>query len=121
MKKTFIFLLVLGLLLPKASWAQKEEKVHSSYTFALGWNDNITLNEARHRCIELAKAEAIKEKFGELITIDVISDDIDTGGTDSKSFFWENTIAKAKGIWLIDEKEPEISVSYINDLSFGSS
>ena len=82
--------LVCGILClcPSMSWAQKEEKVHAIYTYSIGFDDNITLHDARLRSIELAKAEAIKAEFGELVTSDVI----DTNGD-----YWENTVAKAKG------------------------
>lgn len=100
--------LVCGILClcPSVSWAQKEEKVHAVYTYSVGLDDNITLHDAKHRSIELAKSEAIKGAFGELITSDVV----ETNGD-----YWENTIAKAKGIWLGDEKAPEINVTFDED------
>ena len=100
--------LVCGILClcPSMSWAQKEEKVHAIYTYSIGFDDNITLHDARLRSIELAKAEAIKAEFGELVTSDVI----DTNGD-----YWENTVAKAKGHWLGDEKKTEVSVSVVDN------
>ena len=100
--------LVCGILClcPSMSWAQKEKKVHAVYTYSIGFDDNITLHDAKDRSIELAKSEAIKGAFGELVTSDVL----ETNGN-----FWENTIAKAKGNWLIDEKDPVVNVSYADE------
>ena len=104
--KAIGFICVILCFCPSVSWAQKEEKVHAVYTYSVGLDDNITLHDAKHRSIELAKSEAIKGAFGELVTIDVL----ETNGD-----FWENIIAKAKGIWLGDEKDPVVNVSYDND------
>lgn len=116
--KILIALLLL-LVVPTGMTAQETAEVHASYTYTVGDNDNISLRDAKRKCIELAKAEAIKEKFGELITSDVIESNEETNGEASSSFFWENTVAMARGDWLGDTKEPAISVEYIDGkLSF---
>ena len=60
MKQSILFFLSIWCILPMTSWAQKEAEVHGVYTFVVGENDDITLSEAKHRCIALAKAEAIR-------------------------------------------------------------
>ena len=111
MKHLFFFLFSVGWLLSITSLAQKEADVHGQYTFVVGENDNITLSEAKHRCIALAKAEAIKSVFGELVTSSTIDDFREVTGK-SSSVFWQNTVALAKGDWLGDKQEPVIKVSY---------
>ena len=92
--------------------AQKTVDVHGSYFYEISDNDNITLREAKLKCLELAKADAIKAEFGELITSDVIDTNAETNGETTTSFFWENTVAMAKGDWLGDTKEPQINIEY---------
>ena len=66
-------------------------------------------------CIELAKAAAIKEKFGELITSDVIDSNVETNGESTNSYYWENTVAMAKGDWLGDTEKPQLDIKYEDD------
>ena len=117
MKHSLFLLLAICFLLPCASWAQKQKEttVHGSDTYIVGENDNITLSEAKHRCIELAKAKAIKAVFGELVTSDVIDSYSEANGEKASSYFWENTVAMAKGIWLGDTKKPVVNATYEDD------
>lgn len=93
--------------------AQRTASVHGVYTYVVSDDDNVTLKDAKHRCVELAKAAAIKERFGELVTSDVIESNVETGdGKGHSSFFWENTRAMAKGDWLADERPPKVEVTY---------
>lgn len=118
MGKSLFLILSMWCLLPVTLWAQTEKEVHGEATYTVGLNDNITFYEVRHRCIELAQADAIKSGFGELVTSDIIENQYDNGD-EVRSVFWENTIAKAKGRWLENVKEPEFSVSYSdNKLTF---
>lgn len=105
-------LLTLFALVSATVSAQRTAHVHGEYSYVVGENDNITLREARHKCIELAKAQAIKSEFGEMITSDVIDTNVETNGESTASYFWENTVAMAKGDWLGDTTEPLISVDY---------
>ena len=114
MKLSILFFISIWCFLHMTLWAQKEAEVHSIYTFIVGENDNITLSEAKHRCVEIAKSEAIKSEFGEMITSSTIDDYRETNGKNSTSLFWQNTVAMAKGDWLGDKREPVINVSYID-------
>lgn len=111
-RTTSLLWLLLGCL-PLTAWAQRTANVHAEYTYEVGDNDNITLREAKRKCVELAKAQAIREEFGELVTSDVIDTNVETNGEGTKSFFWENTVAMAKGDWLGDTKPAVISVEYV--------
>lgn len=113
MKKLTLIVLILAFTL--VTQAQREEEVSGSYTYVLSENDGITLKEAKHMCIELAKAAAIKEKFGELITSDVIDSNVETNGESSTSYYWENTVAMAKGDWLGDTEKPQLDIKYEDD------
>lgn len=100
------------LTFPLFIWAQKVAKVSGTYSYAISENDDITFKEAKHKCIELAKAAAIKAEFGELITSDVIDTNVETNGEEASSYYWENTVAMAKGEWLGDEESPKLNIEY---------
>ena len=112
MRRHQSILLILSIMMPAMAMAQRTADVQGTYTYVVGDNDNITLREAKRKCIELAKADAIKTEFGELITSDVIDTNVETNGEATSSFFWENTVAMAKGDWLGDTKAPEIVAHY---------
>ena len=111
---TQLLTLVLACLLPSGAFAQKarEAEVHAQYTFSVGDNDNITLREAKRRVIELARAEAIKAEFGEMVASDAVDNITETNGEEGNTFFWENTVSMAKGDWLGDTQEPRIAINY---------
>jgi len=104
--------LSLCIMMPFVAVAQRTVTVNGTYTYIVGDNDDISLREAKVKCIELAKAEAIKAEFGEMITSDVIDTNLETNGEATSSFFWENTVAMAKGDWLGDTKSPELDIEY---------
>lgn len=109
-----MFMLLLSCL-PAAltpAHAQNTEKVNGSYTLEVSDNDNMTLREAKDRCIELAKAQALREKFGSLVASDIIESNVETNDGNAKSQFWENTVDVAQGEWLEDTKSPLITASY---------
>ena len=91
----------------------READVHGVYKLMIGENENITLRDARLKCLELAKAEAIKAEFGEMITSDVIQGDENDG-----DLYYENTLAKAQGEWLGDVQSPQIQVEYADGKLF---
>lgn len=109
-----VFLLICANLQPSA-FAQKTVAVHGVYNYEVSTNDNVTFKEAKLKCIELAKAEAIKGEFGELITSDVIDTNVETNGEATSTFFWENTVAMAKGVWLGETKPTEFNVEYTDN------
>lgn len=112
MKKNYICYILFLIAFPNLLWSQRIETVYGKYTYTIGDNDNITLREAKHKCIELAKAEAIRATFGEMVTSDVIDSNVETNGESTTSFFWENTVAMAKGDWIEDTQKPNIVVDY---------
>ena len=104
--------LSMCIMMPFVAVAQRTVTVNGTYTYIVGDNDDISLREAKVKCLELAKAEAIKAEFGEMITSDVIDTNLETNGEATSSFFWENTVAMAKGDWLGDTKSPELDIEY---------
>ena len=112
-KITRLHLIILCfLLLTPVAKAQKTATVSGQYTYVITENDDVTLNGAKQKCIELAKAACIKAEFGEMVTSDVIDSNTETNGQESSSYFWENTVAMAKGEWLGDTKPTELDVAY---------
>jgi hypothetical protein len=112
-KITRLHLIILCFLfLTPVAKAQKTATVSGQYTYVITENDDVTLNGAKQKCIELAKAACIKAEFGEMVTSDVIDSNTETNGQESSSYFWENTVAMAKGEWLGDTKPTELDVAY---------
>lgn len=113
-RQRLAMLLLLLLMIVCQANAQRVATVRGKYTYTVGDNDNITLKEAKLKCVELAKAEAIKAEFGELITSDVIDTNVNTNGENVSSYFWENTVAMAKGDWLGDIVPPHLTIEYVD-------
>jgi hypothetical protein len=102
------------LLMSLGIMAQRTATVTGTYTYIVGDNDDVTLNEAKRKSIELAKATAIRKEFGELVTSDVIENNTETDGKSTSSQYWENTVAMARGEWLADTKAPRVDIVQIN-------
>ena len=116
MKKATKTLLMLMLCVPLTGVAQKVVDVHGKGTYVVGENENITLTEAKLRCIEWAKTDAIEQAFGKSISSNIIDTNVSsTGaeGTVESSYFWMNTEAMSRGDWLGDSQDPVITVEYV--------
>lgn len=100
-------------MLPGAVYSQKTVSLNGKYTFILSDNDNITLKEAKNKSIENAKTEAMKKEFGSVIASDFITSERISDDS-LNSYYLSDTSSSVKGEWLGDEREPEISMEYIN-------
>lgn len=111
--KALVIILILLTLLPLTTQAQRVAKVNGKSTFILSENDNLTLKEAKIKCVELAKTEALKNEFGTLVMSDFINSDkiVDD---EANSFYIMDTSTSVKGEWLGDERAPEINIEYVN-------
>jgi len=109
-------LLALWLVSSSIAFGQQTEprieEVSGKYIYAVSDNDDITLKQAKRKCLVLAKAAAIKEVFGELVTSDVIETNVETNGESMDSYFYENTEARARGEWLEDTEKPLLDIKY---------
>lgn len=111
MKRQIVLLFSLCLLLSAASWAQnrtqaqgqKEIFVEGKGTYAVGENEAITLNHAKENAILRAKVNAIKNEFGERISIheEELNDN-----------YFRRVQAESRADWLHDVGKPTISVTY---------
>lgn len=101
------------LLLPVAAGAQRTASVTGKYTYVLSENDNVTIKEAKLRAIDMARAEAIKDKFGTLVVSDYINTEKGIAD-DTQSFFVLDTSSSVKGEWLGDEKSPVVTLECID-------
>lgn len=111
-KNTSIIIVLLQIMLASMSAsAQRIESVHGKSTFSLNENDNMTIKEAKIKCIELAKIEAIKNKFGELILSDFIISDKEVNDEISSIYIMDAS-SSVKGEWLADEKDPVLEIEY---------
>lgn len=113
MKRVINITLLLSLCFPVLTLAQKEANVTGKYSFEVGDNDNITLSEAKRKCIALARAEAIKAEFGELVSSETFSSNTITGEASNASY-WENTMNSVKGDWLRDTRDPQLEVEFVD-------
>ena len=112
LRSVVILLALLGTVVEVLAQKPREAEVHGQYVFTVGDEDNITLREAKHRCIDLARAEAIKAEFGEMVSSDAVDNMSQTNGETGASFFWENTVSMAKGDWLGDTRAPELQATF---------
>lgn len=108
-----VMIILLTAVVPLTTNAQRVEKVNGKATFILTENDNLTLKEAKIKCVEQAKAEAIQKEFGSLVMSDFINSDkiVDN---ETSSFYIMDTSTSVKGEWLGDDREPEINIEYVN-------
>lgn len=102
----------LGLLLASSAEcrAQKAVEVHGVASLEVSVDDNITMAEARHESIRRAHYEAIKEKFGELVTSNTVVVDGNIGGEEISKFV-EETSLSAQAEWLGDTRDPSVELS----------
>lgn len=107
---TSVFCLMLSL----AAFGQRDAKVHGKYTHIVKEDESVTFAEAKRIAIANARAQAIKDEFGTLVTSDVISH-TETDTENVKSKFWENTEIMAKGDWLGDTQPAEYNIEYDKD------
>lgn len=116
MKQVLFILMSLWCLQPDTAKAQKpkEVEVHDTATYVVGDNQDITLYQAKQRCIAKAKIAALKAAFGAKVEFDIIVIDHDKNGEIS-SDSWQKTFESIRGHWR-DTKKPVISVSYENDI-----
>ena len=111
MKRQIVLLLGFCLLLPGMANAQKKAsqqkqnviQVEGSATYAVGENEAITLCDARDKCILKAKVDAIKNKFGERITVHE---------EELNENYFRQVQSECKAEWLKDVGKPVLSASY---------
>lgn len=108
----FITLFLL-LLAGGRSEAQKVVTLNGKYSYIVGLNDNITIREATIKSIEMAKVEALKNEFGTIVSSDLISSDR-VVNDEFSSIFMAETSTSVKGEWLGDDREPQVSVEFID-------
>ena len=95
------------------SFAENIKSVHGKFSYIINDDENITLKEAKSRSIEHAKAEAIKAEFGEEVYSDYITTTIEKTDESYTSVVLDTEV-RAKGEWLVDEREPVINLEYQN-------
>ncbi|MCI7051272.1 MAG: DUF4384 domain-containing protein [Bacteroidales bacterium] len=94
--------------------AQKEAKVHGTAKMVVSEHDNISLPEAKQKCILRARYNAIKEAFGEIISSTTNMAEGELNGEEINNFVEETTM-NAKAEWVEDSKEPVFDIKYSED------
>lgn len=101
--------LIFGLVLSSSVSAQRIAEVSGKYRYVVTDNDNISLREAKIKCIDLAKAEALKNEFGLMVASDFINSER-AYNDDISSFYVMDISSSVKGEWLGDVKDPVVTV-----------
>ncbi len=112
MNKIFTVLAFLLMLGYTDGMAQRVETVTATYTYVVTDDSDVSLKEARRRCIEGAKAKAIESVFGKMVTSDVIDSSVETNGESTSSYFWQNTMTSVRGDWIQDTDPPVLNIEY---------
>lgn len=112
MIRKYLFFLLAGIALPQMSYGQRTAEVVGEYEVQFRDDYEITFYDAKRRCIELAKNDALKNEFGEWVGHFVEIDDTGKDGKNTGSYFRERLEVRGKGEWLGDTREPEIEIAY---------
>jgi len=113
-KELGLFFLLIGLNIPLSSFAQRTAMVEGESEYVVGVDDNITFAEAKQRCIDEARTNALKKEFGEMVVSDFIDTNVEVDGKQVGSYTGDEVRTLAKGDWLGDTQEPEISIEFID-------
>lgn len=118
MMRKCLFFFLMATIMPLVSYAQRTAKVVGEWEVKISDDTEVTFYEAKKRCIELAKNNAIKQEFGEWIghTIDIV--DYSKDGKSSNSSYEERIVVRGKGEWLEDVRAPELEMKYIDGTIF---
>ena len=96
-------------------YAQKEKKAHGIAKIVVeGDYEYMSNKQLKEECIKLARAEAIKEVFGEVIQSKTNLMDASIDGDDMSNFYTE-TLLSSTAEWLLDTKEPAIRTEMENN------
>ena len=108
--KLFILLLFLG---STAVLAQRTENACGEVDYVVP--ETQTLVEAKQAAIAQARLKAIADKFGTIVSQTNTTAMHTSNGKTNSSFnsFSENEV---RGIWISDTEEPEVSVTYRNEM-----
>ena len=104
---------ILFVLLAITIQAQRVTTVCGEYRYIVP--GEIPLNRAKQIAIDKARNEAIANEFGQVVSQSTTTT-IHTSDTKSEIQSDSYASTESKAIWLSDTKEPELSISYENDV-----
>lgn len=112
-----VFFGILLLIQTAKLIAQREAYVHGVASLEIGDGDNISLANAKNRCIELAKINAIKSEFKETLASDVVINTVVIDGKTSNHMLDIESTSLHGEFLGYDEQHPQpyITVTYEND------
>lgn len=111
----FLLCLLFSFIGSANLYAQKEKKAHGIAKIVVeGDYEYMSNKQLKEECIKLARAEAIKEVFGEVIQSKTNLMDASIDGDDMSNFYTE-TLLSSTAEWLLDTKEPAIRTEMEND------
>lgn len=108
-----LFSFSLSALADKKKKANEIVNVHGKATFTLN-DDKMSIKEAQHECIKLARLNAIKDAFGEQISTNTNMIDANIDGQEFSSFREEINIS-TQADWIEDTKDPKIDTEVDGD------
>lgn len=108
MQRALTFFIMFGLCM-FAAFAQQTKFVTGTYTYYPP--ENVTLEEAKHIAVNRAKASAIADEFGILVTQKNATVISNTNGK-SENRFLSLGGSEVKGEWIKTTKEPVFDIKY---------
>ncbi len=109
-----MIVLLFAVFTAMTAGAQREARVHGTSEYVLDFNSRLSLREAKEECIALAKNNAIKAEFGELVTSDVVETTMQSDGETTASDYVESHELKARGVWTEQTKPTKFDVDYFD-------
>ena len=105
--------LIFCFLFALTSQAQRVATVCGEYRYTVP--GEIPLNRAKQIAIDKARNEAIANEFGQVVSQST-NTTIHSSGTQSSVQSDSYASTESKAIWVSDNKEPEVSIAYENDV-----
>ena len=96
----------------------KVKSVSGTAEYVVTDDMSITLRDARLKCVELARAEAIRREFGELVSMGIIDVFMNSTNEGSGAVNIGTASSQARALWLGDTREPKVNIRYADGKLF---
>ena len=104
--------LALFSLIALFVYPQKVKNVSAVYTYHAP--ETLSVEEAKSIAIERAKIQAIADEFGTIVSQNT-STVVSNQNGQSETQFFSLGGSDVKGEWIADDKEPKVSISYVDN------
>lgn len=110
MKRSVLLFLFAYVVL--SVYSQKVKDVSATYTYHA--SETISMEDAKRIAIERAKIQAIADEFGTIVS-QTNSTVVSNQNGESDTQFFSLGGSDVKGEWIADNKDPELSISYVDN------